>query len=59
MGFSEELDQQLMEVAKIQSCTEREKCIAILMDEMHIKEGIVYEKHSGSYNDIKDHKLLQ
>lgn len=37
---------------------EREKCIAILMDEMHIKEGIVYEKDSGRYNDIKDHKCI-
>ena len=41
-----------MEAAKIQSC------IAILMDEMHIKEGIVYEKDSGRYNDIKDHKCI-
>ena len=37
VGFSEEIDQQFMEAAKIQSCTEREKCIAILMDEMHIR----------------------
>ena len=28
------------------------------MDEMHIKEGIVYEKDSGRYNDIKDHKCI-
>ena len=44
-GVSEEIDQQLMEAAKIQYCTEREKCLAILMDEMHIKEGVVYDKH--------------
>ena len=47
-GFSEDVDQQLMMAAKIDTCPEREKYIIILMDEMHIKEGLVYDKHTGN-----------
>ena len=42
-----------MDIAAIATCPERDKYVAILMDEMHIKESLVYDKHSG----IK-HKLL-
>ena len=49
-GFSEDVDQQLMMVAKIDSCPEREKYVIILMDEMHVKEGLVYDKHTGKFN---------
>ena len=34
-----------MVAAKIDKCPKREKCVVILMDEMHIKENIVYDKH--------------
>lgn len=46
-GFSLEVDQQLMDAASILSCPEREKCVVVLIDEMHIKENLVYDKHSG------------
>ncbi len=46
-GFSDDVDKQLGEAAKIGDCPEREKYVVILMDEMHIKEDIVYDKHSG------------
>ena len=36
-----------MNIAAIETCPERDKYIAILMDEMHIKESLVYDKHSG------------
>ena len=42
--FSEDVDQQLMMAAKIHSCPEREKYVIILMDKMHIKEGLVYDE---------------
>ena len=45
-GFLEDVDQQLMMTAKIDSCSEREKYIIILMDEMHIKEDLMYDKHT-------------
>ena len=46
-GFSEDIDRQLMEAANIQSCADHEKYVVLLMDEMHIKEDLVYDKHSG------------
>ena len=55
-GFSEDVDQQLMIAAKIDTCPEREKYIIILMDEMHIKEGLVYDKHTG--NLVAMHGLI-
>ena len=51
IGFSEEVDKYLMEVAKISLCPEREKYVVLLMDEMHIKEDLVYDKHSGIYTN--------
>ena len=46
-GFSQEVDQQLIEVAKLQTRKEFQKCVALVMDEMHIKEDLVYDKRSG------------
>ena len=49
-GFSCEVDHQLIVAAKIDICPEREKYVVIIMDEMHIKEDIVYDKHSGKFD---------
>ena len=38
-----------MTVAKISTCSEREKCVTILMDEMHIQADLVYNKHTGNW----------
>eukprot|EP00731_Ephydatia_muelleri_P010026 Em0005g612a len=46
-GFSEDNDVMLMEAAQVDTCAERDKYVNILMDEMYIREDIVYEKHSG------------
>ena len=48
MGFFDVVDRQLMEAGKIQLCPEREKYVVIIMDEMHIKEDVVYDKHTGT-----------
>lgn len=48
-GFSNEVDRQLMDLAEIGTCPEKEKYIVILMDEMHIKQSLVYNKHTGMY----------
>lgn len=37
-----------MDVAKLQSCQEWEKCVIIILDEMHIREDLVFDKHSGA-----------
>ena len=48
-GFCSEVDRQIMDLAKIETCPEREKCVILLMDEMHIKENLVYNKHTGMW----------
>ena len=47
--FSDEVDEQLMEIAKIGYCEEKDKYVTLLMDEMHIREDIVYDKHSSEF----------
>ena len=46
-GFSAEVDKMLMDAAEISSCPERNKYVLLLVDEMHIKENLVYDKFSG------------
>ena len=48
-GFGDDVDWQLMEAVQIRTCPEREKYVALIMDEMHIKEDIVYDKHTGKF----------
>lgn len=35
-GFSADVDNMLMKAAKVDSCPYREKCIIMLLDEMHL-----------------------
>ena len=46
-GFSHEVDVMLLKAAKVEVCPEREKLVLLLLDEMHIRGDIVYNKHSG------------
>ena len=46
-GYSDEVDEMLMKTAKIDELEDYQKCVLILMDEMHVKDGLVYNKHSG------------
>ena len=46
-GFSHEVDVMLQKDSKVEVCPEREKLVLLLLDEMHIREDIVYDKHSG------------
>ena len=36
-----------MEAANIHNCPEREKFVIIIFYEMHVREDLVYDKHSG------------
>ena len=53
----------LISAAKVHSCPEREKCVIMLLDEMHIRQDLVFDKHSGemigfcNLGDINDHLL--
>ena len=60
IGFSAEVDEHLMEAAKIDSCPERERYVILIMDEMHVKEGVVYDKHTGNllkFDKLHNHVL--
>lgn len=46
-GFSALVDMSLAHSAAISSCLEKDKWIILIMDEMHIKENLVYDKHTG------------
>ena len=63
VGFSSDVDQMLIQALKVESCPEREKYIIILIDEMHIREDLVLDKHTGALigythlGDINDHLM--
>lgn len=47
VGFQKELDQQLLDEIKFETLAEWQKYVGIIFDEMKIKEGIVYDKHTS------------
>lgn len=53
----------LIIVLKVQSCPPRQCYVFIIMDEMHVKEDLVYDKHTGeligftNLGDINSHLL--
>ena len=47
VGFSNEVDKQLRIDGKLASCVERDKCVIIVCDEMHIRQDLTYDKHTG------------
>ena len=46
-GFSLEVDDQILKAAKLSSSPDYHSLIVLLIDEMHVKEDLVYNKHSG------------
>jgi hypothetical protein len=62
-GFSDATDQQLMEAAGVSTAEEWQKCVVLILDEMHVREDLVYEKHTGAligftdFGDINNHLL--
>lgn len=46
-GFSAQVDIMLREASKVDTCPEREKCTILLLDEMYIREDLVYDKYNG------------
>lgn len=54
---------QLMQAADIGKCSDWQKLVVILMDEMYIREGLVYKKQTGELvgfvdnGDVNNHLL--
>ena len=63
-GFQDDVDKQLASEINQLSLSDAKKFVALSFDEMKIKEGLVYNKHSGEiigytdFGDIND-ELLQ
>lgn len=47
-GFSKSYDQQLLDLVKAKPSKDLAKYIVILVDEMYVKEGLVYDKCTGA-----------
>ena len=48
-GFSIDVDRQLIDAADVATCPDWKKCVLLLMDEIHIREDLVYDKVSGEF----------
>uniref|UniRef100_A0A1X7VAF9 Uncharacterized protein n=1 Tax=Amphimedon queenslandica TaxID=400682 RepID=A0A1X7VAF9_AMPQE len=44
--FFDDIDENLMRVAEYSSLKEWEKCVSLIINEVHIKEYLVYDKHT-------------
>ena len=62
-GFSTDVDLLLMQANNMPSCPEHQKLVILLLDEMYIREDLVYDKHSGrltgftNLGSVSDHLL--
>lgn len=62
-GFSVEVDRQIYQAASMASCPPWHKVVSLLLDEMHIKESLVFNKHDGrmvgfiDLGDVNNHLL--
>ena len=43
-----------MSAVYVESYPEREKCVILLLDKMHLKEGLVFDKHTGCLTGFCD-----
>ena len=46
-GFSTEVDEMIAQAANIDECEEYQRYVLLILDEMHIREDLVYDKYSG------------
>lgn len=53
-GFQEEVHQQLLGEVKVESLPENRRFVCLVLDEMKIKEGLVYNKYSGELIGFAD-----
>ena len=54
VGFSFEIDQQLIAAAQVEKLEDWQQYVIMILDEMHIKQHLVYEKHSGEFIGFAD-----
>ena len=49
------VDQQLASAANLTTYTEHERLVVLLLDEMHVRDDLVYDKYTGT---LKGHQLF-
>lgn len=52
IGFSKEVDDQVITAANLHTCQESEKYVFLIMDEMHIREDLVFDKQTGKFYSL-------
>ena len=53
-GFSKDVDLQLLDLVKVQEPAHFANYVSVIIDEMYIKEGLVFDKHTGSLTGFTD-----
>ena len=53
-GFTKENDQQLLDLLQLQKTENLAKYVVITLDEMYIREGLLFDKHSGALIGFAD-----
>ena len=53
-NFSRDVDLQLLDLVKVQEPADLAKHVSVIIDEMYIKEDLVFDKHTGSLTDLGD-----
>ena len=53
-GFSRDVDLQLLDLVKVQEPADLANYVSVIIDEMYIKEGLVFDKHTGSLTVFTD-----
>ena len=53
-GFSSDTDLQLLDLVKQEKSEDLAKYVTLVIDEMYIKEGLLYNKHSGALVGFED-----
>jgi len=62
-GFSMEVDKQLCQAMNLESCPGWKKLVFLLLDEMYVREDLVYDKHGGrmigfvNLGDVNEHLI--
>ena len=53
-GFSKDVDLQLLDLVKVQEPADLANYVSVIIDEMYIKEGLVFDKYTGSLTGFTD-----
>ncbi len=53
-GFSDEVDKLLLDASKRERAGDLNKYVVLVLDEMYVREDLVYDKHTGALIGFAD-----